>query len=169
MRTRRHAYFSSGGFEFNPVISVNTADYNVATAATAAGWDGVKPLIATITINSGVVVYGSLTTPGAAAFTVPSLPTGSIVNIIRNGSIIGRGGASGAGGGGTPGSAVGQAGGTGYDGLLLSYPVTLYGTGMIAGGGGAGGGGEGITIDSPNGQYSSAGGGGGNGAGAGVS
>ena len=169
MRTRRHGFFSAGGFEFSPTLTGNVPDYNVSTAATAVGWDGIKPLIATITIATGAVVYGTLTTAGAAAFTVPSLPTGSIVNIIRNGSIIGRGGASGAGGGGTPGSAVGQAGGTGYDGLLLSYPVTLYGTGMIAGGGGSGGGGQGITIDSPNGQYSSAGGGGGNGAGTGGS
>lgn len=167
--SRRKAYFMSGGFTFAPTLTGLVSDYNVNTAAIAAGWDGVRPLIATITIAAAAVVYGTSTVAGAAAFTVPSLPNGSIVNIIRNGIIIGRGGISGAGGGGTPGSAVGQTGGTGFDALSLQYPVTLYGTGMIASGGGGGGGGQGITIDSPNGQYSSAGGGGGNGAGTGGS
>lgn len=157
-------FFSGGGFAFAPTLTGMVADYNLNTAAIAAGWDGIRPLIATVTIAAGAIVYGASTAAGAAAFTVPALPDGSLVTIVRNGSIIGRGGAGGTGGGATIGSAAATVGGTGYDGLKLSWPVRLVGSGMIAGGGGGGGGGQGITIDSPNGQYNSAGGSGGMGA-----
>lgn len=147
MRLRKHA-FMGGGFSISQTLADGTSDYNLVTAATAAGWDGSSPMVANITIPSGAKVVG--TQAGAAqSFIVPSLPAGSIVNIICNGDIWGFGG----------------IGTNGKNALVLQYPVTLSGTGKIAGGGGSGGAGGSITISSPNGTYYSDGGNGGRGAG----
>lgn len=154
MRLRRKAYFS-GGFNFTQSIAVDTQNYSLIAAATAAGWNGTTPINASITVASGVKIYGSLSGV-QSAFTVGSLPPGSFVNIICDGQIIGHGGA----GGGSN-----TSGGNGKDGLSLAYPVTISGSGYVAGGGGGGGGGASIVIDSPNGQYTSNGGNGGAGAG----
>lgn len=150
------AMLSGGGFNYGPTLSGLVADYNLNTAAIAAGWDGIRPLIATVTVAAGAVVYGSSAVAGAAAFTVPSLPEGSLVTIVRDGPIVGRGGFA---------SANGGAGGAGGDALKLSFPVRLKGVGLIAAGGGGGGGGASVNMSGPNGSYSSPGGSGGNGAG----
>lgn len=156
------AFFSGGGYEFNSTLSGLVADYNLNTAAIAAGWDGVRPLIATVTIAAGAIVYGTSTAANAAAFWVPdNFPAGSLITVVRLGATIGRGG---IGGNGATAAGAATAGGTGYDGLRLQYPTRLIGTGMLAGGGGGGGGGGWIRIDSQNGQYASNGGGGGIGA-----
>lgn len=147
MRLRKHA-FMGGGFSISQTLADETTDYNLATAATAAGWDGSSPMVANITIPSGAKIIG--TQSGAAqSFIVPSLPAGSIVNIVCNGDIWGFGG----------------IGTNGKNALVLQYPVTLSGTGKISGGGGGGGAGGSITISSPNGTYYSDGGNGGRGAG----
>lgn len=137
------AYGKTGSFIFNQTISANTANYNLKSSAIAAGWDQVRALAATITINSGVYVYSTST--GAYSFqTGSTFPAGTVLNLINNGIILGMGGAGGSGGSsvysppvannGNPGSAGGPA-------LLASYAINITNNGTIAGGGGGGGGG----------------------------
>lgn len=123
-------------FIFTTTISADTNNYNVSTAAVSAGWNGVDPLVATITINGGVVV-GSTTL--GAAFTVPSLPSGSTVAITNNGYIVGRGG---TGGNGVNAPANGTAGSPGGLALSVAYATTITNNTTIGGGGGGGGGGD---------------------------
>lgn len=151
-----------GVFVFTETISINTSDYNLRTKLTNAGWDGEQDVEATITINPGVNVYG--TPISLAAFLInPGLPTNSTVSLTNRGSIIGRGGAGGVGGGVSwPGNyttgpngkggttsipdpitavegAQGQSGGTA---VRVSSPITINNLGSIIGGGGGGGGGS---------------------------
>jgi hypothetical protein len=118
--------------QFNYIISTNTANVNVATNATAAGWNGSSALVCTI--NSGVVVYSAST--GSYAMTVNgSFPGG--LSIINNGTILGKGGAGGYSG------SVGLSGGPA---LLVQSNVSITnGSGRISGGGGGGGGGDAYT------------------------
>ena len=44
----------ASSFVFNATIASNVSNYNLYTQAAAAGWNGIIPLKATITINSGV-------------------------------------------------------------------------------------------------------------------
>lgn len=124
-------------FSFNKVISVNTLNYNVKTDAIAAGWDQVTPLDAIITVNSGVIV-GSVSTGSAAFSTGASLPVGSALKLINNGTIMGAGGnggngvGNGCGGGGNNGSTGGLA-------LSAQQVISITNNGTIAGGGGGGG------------------------------
>jgi hypothetical protein len=92
----------------------------------------------TITINAGVTVGSSNTaTPALISGTWPA---GSIVTLINNGNIYGRGGDGGAGGSG----AAGGAGGAGGAAMSLGYDIAINNTnGNIFGGGGGGGGGDG--------------------------
>jgi hypothetical protein len=119
-------------FIFNDTITVNVADYDVRTAALAAGWDGNIPLAATITVLGGVYVYSTTTTN--PAFSYANLPANTVVNLINNGSIIGKGGNGGTG------LANGSNGGPAI--VLNSLPVFITNNGTIAGGGGGGGGGH---------------------------
>lgn len=153
MRIRRKA-FTGGGFQFSETLT-DRADYNVSTAAIAAGWDGSSPIVVNITVPSGVIIRG---TPSGQAysFILPSLPSGSLVNLIVDGLIIGYGGVNGLNGGN---------GSNGKNACSFAYPVNITGSGQIAGGGGGGGGGAAIDMTGPNGAYSSPGGPGGWGAG----
>ncbi len=144
---------------FTYTISASVANLNLATGATAAGWDGSSNLI--VVINSGVYVYSTST--GSAALTVNgSFPAG--VTLTNNGFITGMGGNGGVGGIGsqvTPGG-VGLAGGLA---LAVSSAITINNTsGTVAGGGGGGGGGTGS-----NAAYQTRGGGGGGGGRTGLS
>jgi hypothetical protein len=148
--------------EFNLVFSTNQTNINVATAATAAGWNGSAKLI--VTINSGVYVGGS--GAGSTAMTISgSFPEGLFV--VNNGFIVGVGGAGGEGRSVFPGpfnAATGIGGSNGSSGglaLSVSAPVTLTNNGTIAGGGGGGGGGQAVRRDGTS--QSGAGGGGGGG------
>lgn len=139
------------GFAFNATISSDTQNYNLSTAAVGAGWNGSDPLLATVTINSGVVVGSSST--GTYAFTIPSLPTGSTVAITNNGYIVGCGG---------PGAVTsGESSGPGGDGgpaLSVAFATTITNaSGTI---GGAGGGAGGTDGDADTGVFPHAGGGG---------
>ncbi len=128
------------GFFFNKVISVDTGNYYLYSDAVSAGWDQATPLIATVTINSGIVVYGSggaSESVGGTAFIVAALPGGSAVSIINNGTIVGGGG----GGGSYVNSSDGTNGASGGTGLSLAAATTITNNGTIAGGGGGGGGG----------------------------
>lgn len=114
---------ASSAFNFNATISANTTNYNLNTALTAAGWNGVDRVIATVTVDSGV--YLGSTTNATSALVVGSLPAASTVAITNNGYILGKGG-DGNGGAGGPA-------------LTIGYATTITNNNVIGGGGGAGG------------------------------
>ncbi len=111
-----------------------------------------------VTIASGVVI-GSTST-GTPAFDTGAFPSGSTLQIVNNGTIVGAGGAGGAGQSYASGSTcmtlppvgIGSAGGIGF---RAQPALTLANNGSIWGGGGGGGGGGA--------KLSGAGGGGGGG------
>lgn len=170
-----HPFFSRA-FAVDLIIAASTNNYNLCNAVYAAGWDGIAPVVATLTIDPGVTV-GS-TTPAVPALDIScSFPSGSSLDITNNGTIMGYNGAGGAGAGGLNGASAsngsggsgangwennydhwlggnGGSGGTGLGGTVAGVPLTLVNNGTISGGGGGGGGGGG------NNTY---GGGGGNG------
>jgi hypothetical protein len=138
-------------FNFSPTIAASTANYNVYNAARAAGWDGVAPLKATVTVNGGVYVGGSST--GSYAFsTGTGFPAQTSLNLINNGVIVGKGG---------DGGSWGFGGGNGGPAMLAQYPIKVTNNGTIAGGGGGGGGSNRATV--ANVLAGGAGGGGGQG------
>jgi hypothetical protein len=139
-------YGKSASFTFNQTIAANTTNYNLKSAAIAAGWNQTAPLDATVTINSGVYVYSTST--GAYAFqTGVTFPAGTILRLINNGTILGAGGAGGNGRSIASGYVAtgGTNGGAGGPGLLAQQAITITNNGSISGGGG-GGGGSGVSI-----------------------
>ena len=134
------------GFIFNATITANTANYNLRAAAVTAGWDQVKPLLATVTINSSVYVYSTST--GTYAFdTGVTFPTGTTLALINNGIILGMGGVGAGAMGMGPGGTFYYTpintsfAGAGGPGLIARYALSVTNNGVIAGGGGGGGGG----------------------------
>jgi hypothetical protein len=118
----------------NITLSSDTANYTLNTAK-VTGYDAGKT-DATLTINSGVVVYSGST--GSYALTVDtSWASGDTVTIINSGTILGDGGNGSAGSSGPPIS----AGGGGGPALLVQRAITMNNLNRIAGGGGGGGGG----------------------------
>ena len=170
-----NGYGKANNFTLTATISASQGTYNVRNAAVAAGWDGVKPLVCNITVNSGVALTGT-GTGTSAGFVVSNLPTSTTVNLYNYGYIRGYGGAGGTGWDGTrpAGSTTGVGGSNNrpnyYSGGPYAYTngsvggpaifidsnitfnITNYGT-INGGGGGAGG----------QGANNSAGGNGGNG------
>lgn len=138
-------YGTSSQFTFT--ITTNQTNANLASLATAAGWDGSSALVATI--NSGVYISSNST--GTPALTVSgSFPAG--VTLVNNGYIVGMGGSGGVGrNGNNTGGSGGYAGGTA---LSVSSAITINNAGTVAGGGGGGSGGQ-------KGGYGAGGGGGG--------
>jgi hypothetical protein len=139
-----NGYGKANAFSFTPTIAVNTTNYNLKTAAIAAGWDQVRPLAATVTINAGVYVYSTST--GSYAFdTGATFPTGTTLALINNGIILGMGGVGGANAyvlNSPPyGIVNGTSGGVGGPALRAQYAISITNNGSIAGGGGGGGGG----------------------------
>lgn len=129
-------YGKANAFAFNATIASNTTDYNIKSAAIAAGWNQVLKLIATITVNAGIYVYASST--GAYGMqTGSTFPAGSTLSVVNNGFILGRGG----NGGNCPtvNSANGNPGTAGGPAFLASNAVTITNNGTIGGGGGGGG------------------------------
>ena len=100
----------------------------------------------TVIIEPGVTVCSS--NPGQPALTTGTLPTGSTLTIINNGSIVGAGGD-----GGSDPANVGQSpcpaadGGNGGDAIFIasSTPTRIFNNGTIASGGGGGGAGQALT------------------------
>lgn len=94
---------SAGGFGFKKkpfftflaTISSSRSTYNVYDAAIAAGWNGIIPLLADISINSGIVLSGT-GNGTSAAFVINNLPIKSIVTINNSGTITGIGGSAGS-------------------------------------------------------------------------
>lgn len=153
-------YGKSSEFVFNATISSNTTNYNVASAASAAGWNGTSKLVATITINSGVVVSGSST--GTPAFQTGSMPVGagSQITLVNDGVIVGRGGSGGVHlySGGVLYSYNATGGGAALS-VNANCTATVTNNGTIAGGGGGGGGGG--RLIAAGSSYAPGGGGGG--------
>ncbi|KVP39685.1 putative Ig domain-containing protein [Burkholderia ubonensis] len=138
-------------FDFNPTITASTTNYKLSDAAVAAGWDGVRPLRASVTINSGVYVGASYT--GSYAFSTGSgFPVGSTLKLTNYGTVVGKGG---------DGGSYGSGGGNGGPALYAAYPITIANYGTIAGGGGGGAGSNRATVS--NVLAGGAGGGGGQG------
>jgi YD repeat-containing protein len=129
-------------FNFSPTIASDIQNYNLRAAAVAAGWDQVKPLKATVTINSAVVISAS-STSNYAFDTGASFPAGSTLTLINNGYIIGMGGAGGSGGRGVPdtSSEDGHPGFAGGPAFRAQHSIAVTNNGTIGGGGGGGGGG----------------------------
>lgn len=123
--------FIGGAFIFDSTIA-NPANYNLRSAAIAAGWDQISILLATITVTGTV----SATSTGTAAFSTGSgFPGGSrlALTIAAGGRILGMGGNGGDGsGGGIDGKPGGSA-------INAGYQITVTNNGIIAGGGGGGG------------------------------
>jgi len=117
--------------QFTLTISSNQiSGYNIYTNAVSAGMTPGAPAQINVTINGAVSVSNLQTGTGWA--------TGSIINIINNGNILGSGGS-----GGLPGSAgISAAGGNGSPGLYLNWNVSITNSGIISGGGGGGGAGQ---------------------------
>jgi hypothetical protein len=139
---------ASGPFLFIRTISTNQVDYNLNTALTAAGWNGIIPVVVNITIASAVQFTASANT--IPAFTVGALPTGSSVYITNNGYIVGRGGQGVGKGFPTNVSYNLTAPATANGGLALSVSsaVSIDNTnGTVGGGGGGGGAGGGQSAD----------------------
>lgn len=149
-RNIRNGYVKSGGAwrlvftnTINLTISVNTTDYNIRTAALAAGWNGTDLTNIVLTINAGIYVRASSTSTYAID-TGASWPVGATITIVNNGFIQGKGGAGGIGGTGPTAAGLPGAGASGGNAMNLQFPVTIDNTsGYILGGGGGGGGGSG--------------------------
>ena len=121
-------------------ISSNVTEYNILTAATAAGYNAatdVRPIV--VNVASGVTVSGSST----HAMRTGALNANSDLTINISGSVDGYTGAN--------GGLVAQAGSAGGDALFFetatggtgTYIVNvLSGANLLGGGGGAGGGGQ---------------------------
>jgi len=125
-------------FQFAKTLSSNVQEYNLRNDLLANGWDGVTPVDAQITVNSGVYVWSD--NISTAAFTTGSLVADSVISIINNGYIIGKGG-----------NASWVRDPMLYDGnflftpvqnggpaINLNYPVSITNNSYIAGGGGGG-------------------------------
>lgn len=124
-------------FDFNPTISSNTTNYNLYNAARAAGWDGVAPLRASVTVGAGVWV-GASSTGNYAFVTGTGFPAQSTLKLTNNGAIVGAGGAGGSGC--SSGYCSWSVGGNGGPALYAQYPITIVNNNVIGGGGGGGGG-----------------------------
>jgi len=162
-----------GGFVFVDVITSDVTNYNLRARAVAAGWDQVVPLVATTTVNSGIVLSADSTSQYAFD-TGATFPAGTTLTLVNNGFVVGMGGAGGA---------AYTAGSNGGPALRAQYAIGIDAAGGVIGGGGGGGGGNksgggggggrsGRTdaAGSPNGAsgtFSSGGSGGGGGGGAG--
>ena len=139
-------YGKSNEFPFS--ITSNQTNANLRTLAVNAGWDQSIAVVATI--NSGVRMTSN--TVGTPGLTINGAWPGGI-ELVNNGTIVGRGGNGGNGGNGgtannsTYDSTNGSAGSAGGLALTISVPVSIRNNGTIAGGGGGGGGGGGYAIN----------------------
>jgi hypothetical protein len=143
-------------FTFTETISSNfTGGYNLRTRAMtpfvgsngASAWNGTTPLNATVTVNSGIYVVGTLFASAFTTSTTPGtgpggIPAGSTITLTNNGIIAGLGGVGGNGGSVTNASMTnGTVGGQGGTAFSPNHTISVYNNGTIGGGGGGGGGG----------------------------
>lgn len=119
-------------FVFRQTISSDATNYVLRNAAITAGWDGIVPLDAEVTVSSGIVLSADST--GQYAFdTGVTFPAGTTLALINNGFVIGMGGAGGA---------AYTAGSNGGPALRAQYAIGIDAAGGVIGGGGGGGGGD---------------------------
>ena len=126
------------GFVWRPTISVDVTNWVLYSQAIAAGWDGITPLDAIVTVASGIVLSAN-STSNYGFDTGSGFPVGTTLKLIMPGYVCGMGGAGGNGAVGSP-----TAGAAGGPALRAQHAITIDATGgVIAGGGGGGGGGDG--------------------------
>ena len=117
-------------FVWRPTISADVTNWVLYSQAIAAGWDGVVPLDAEVTVASGIVLSAGST--GTYGFDTGSgFPVGTSLKLIMPGYVCGMGGAGGA----TNGSNGGPA-------LRAQHAITIDALGGVTAGGGGGGGGS---------------------------
>jgi len=133
--TMNNGYGKSNRTPLSVTYSTNTTDASLNIAALGGYVSGKTDV--TVTVNSGIYVYGSST--GTPGLTISGGAAGDTVTLVNNGYILGRGGAGGNGGPGSP--ANGDPGSAGGTALSVSRAVSITNNGTIAGGGGGGGGG----------------------------
>lgn len=143
------------------VISSDTVNYNVYSAASSSPAYNPGVSFIQVTVNPGVKVGGF--GPGTA-MSIPNQfsPTDN-VRIVNQGQILGRGG-----NGGDVFGTYSYSGYPGFDAITTQRPVFIDNQGTIAGGGGGGGSGGTVTFPRPpkqGGIIFAPGGGGGGGAG----
>lgn len=112
-------------------------NYNLKTAALAAGWNGTMPLIAVVTITAGVVL-GSTSTSTYSFDTGAGFPDGSKLFLVNNGTIAGHGGNAAAAPPPSQVTTPGSNGGAGGPAFRAQFPITVTNNGTIGGGGGGG-------------------------------
>ena len=119
------------GFVWTPTISADVTNWVLYSQAIAAGWDGVTPLDAIVTVSSGIVLSANSTSLYGFD-TGTGFPAGTTLKLIMPGYVCGMGGAGGASY--TDGSNGGPA-------LRAQYAIGIDAAGGVIGGGGGGGGG----------------------------
>lgn len=140
-------------FPINIRLAANTANYNPINDIRASLSSNGIPLNVevdvTITVNSGVTVYGTSTDPNSPAIVIPpndeSRNTGiraaDVIKIVNNGNIVG---APGSGGSANCGPNAAGVGGTGGGvAVWLRRATVIENNGIIAGGAPGGRGGNG--------------------------
>ncbi len=162
------------GFVWRPTISADVTNWVLYSQAIAAGWDGVTPLDAEVTVGSGIVLSANSTSLYGFD-TGTGFPAGTTLKLIMPGYVCGMGGAGGA---------TNKAGRNGGPALRAQHAITIDALGGVTAGGGGGGGGYGggggggrsgradavggvASSTGANGTFSSGGAGGGSGGGAG--
>ena len=130
-----NGYGKADQFAFS--IASSQTNANLRTLAVNAGWDQSTKVVATI--NSGVVMTSN--TVGTPGLTINGAwPSG--IELVNNGTIVGRGGNAGSGGNNGGNGSAGSAGGLA---LTISVAASIRNNNTIAGGGGGGGGGGGFS------------------------
>lgn len=120
------------GFVWRPTISVDVTNWVLYSQAIAAGWDGVTPLDAIVTVSSGIVLSANSTS--LYGFDTGSgFPSGTSLKLIMPGYVCGMGGAGGA---------TNTAGSNGGPALRAQHAITIDALGGVTAGGGGGGGGS---------------------------
>ena len=118
-------------FVWRPTISADATNWVLYSQALAAGWDGVVPLDAIVTVGSGIVLSADSTS--LYGFDTGSgFPAGTSLKLIMPGYVCGMGGAG--GNGGASGSSGGPA-------LRAQFAISIDASGGVTAGGGGGGGG----------------------------
>lgn len=120
------------GFVWRPTISADATNFVLYSQATAAGWDGVVPLDAEVTVASGIVLSANSTSLYGFD-TGTGFPAGTTLKLIMPGYVCGMGGAGGA---------QTTAGSNGGPALRAQYAITIDALGGVTAGGGGGGGGS---------------------------
>jgi hypothetical protein len=94
MSARGFGFTTQGFFNLTITLSSNQTNYDLRTAALAAGWTATNKLNAILNVNSGVSLIGTGNTTSSALL-LTNLVEGSIVTLNNRGTIYGAGGTGG--------------------------------------------------------------------------